>query len=155
MMQFKRIIIKPKTQRITDGLDVQQRKKREVKDVAEGFGLRNCKNAVTTEMEWGGEKLIYPYSAQIQTKILGLWQRCYASQVLTSLFRFWWRMTRFTLPPGYYYFNSKVKTGAGREEMTIETQLLSCKILSFLDWQYGTQDKVDPMFPSLRMPCFI
>lgn len=51
MMQFKRIIIKPKTQRITDGLDVQQRKKREVKDVAEGFGLRNCKNAVTTEME--------------------------------------------------------------------------------------------------------
>ena len=64
------------------------------------------------EMEKGGEKFIYYYSTQIQTKSW-VWQTLLGSPI--SHFAFKGR-TGFTFP-GHYYFKSKLKKWDGMEGM--------------------------------------
>ena len=80
-----------------------------------------------TEMEKGGEKFIYYYSTQFQTKSW-VWQTLLGSPI--SHFAFKGR-TGFAFP-GHYYFKSKLKKWDGMERMIMGYQPLSGKLFLFL-----------------------
>ena len=99
-----------------------------------------------TEMGKGGEKFIYYYSIQIQTKSC-VWQTLLASPI--SHFAFKGR-TGFTFP-GHYYFKSKLKKWDGMEGMIMELSTFIRQALFIPILQCGIHNKLHISFPNVRI----